>query len=46
MTCEICGSGNRSYSHALQSGHRKKLMKRMREKKRIAVEKFGYFIYY
>jgi len=45
-TCEICKSGVRSYTHALQSGHRKKLMKIMAEKKRIAIEKFGGYWFY
>ena len=46
MVCELCKSGNRSYTHALTSGHRKKLMKIMKEKKRLAIEKYGGYYFY
>lgn len=45
MTCQLCGSGVRSYSHSRSSHHLKKLMKIMKEKKRIAIEKYGWFKY-
>ena len=44
-TCEICGSGNRSYSHAKVSFHKKRLFKRMKEKKQLAIKTHGWFKY-
>ena len=45
MTCELCKSGVRSYSHSKSSYHKKLLFKRMKEKKRIAIETHGFFKY-
>ena len=45
MTCELCGSGSRSYTHSKSSYHKKLLFKIMSEKKRIAIEKYGWFKY-
>lgn len=45
MTCQICGHSNRSYSHSRTGYHKKLLFKIMSEKKRIAIDKYGYFKY-
>jgi hypothetical protein len=45
MPCELCGSGNRSYTHSKSSYHKKKLFQIMKEKKQRAIDKYGYFKY-
>ena len=43
--CQLCKSGNRSYTHSRTSYHKKLLFKIMKEKKRIAIEKDGWYKY-
>ena len=45
MACELCGSGNRSYSHSRTGYHKRLLFKRMKEKKQRAIELYGWFKY-
>lgn len=44
--CDLCqNKQSRTYGHSMTRDHKKRLFARMREKKEMAIKKYGWFKY-